>query len=264
LARHARLRAKKKTLPFDLDQHLQDLQMRIDRGFCEVSGLSFNLAGGRTWDSPSFDRIDPKKGYLYSNVRVVLHALNGAMGDWGEAKMLEIARAIMARRLHASNELSERLGQNLMQRLDVNGSPEYVLIWRRLVTESGHVIYRLRASARRTSDNACIGWPTPCSQDGPKGGPGQGVDRLPGAARLAGWSTPTSPVITDGHQAGNNRFVTSVVRRLGQTTKSSTAQTEKRGALAPEFSRWLMGFPAEWDACAPTATRSCRQSRRSS
>jgi hypothetical protein len=36
------------------------------------------------------------------------------------------------------------------------------------------------------------GWPTPCQQDGPKGGPGQGVDRLPGAASMAGWATPAA------------------------------------------------------------------------
>jgi hypothetical protein len=35
-------------------------------------------------------------------------------------------------------------------------------------------------------------WPTPCAQDGPHGGPSQGIDRLPGAAALAGWATPTA------------------------------------------------------------------------
>lgn len=34
------------------------------------------------------------------------------------------------------------------------------------------------------------GWPTPCQQDGPKGGPSQGADRLPAAAALSGWQTP--------------------------------------------------------------------------
>lgn len=34
------------------------------------------------------------------------------------------------------------------------------------------------------------GWPTPCQQDGPKGGPSQGPDRLPGAVSLSGWPTP--------------------------------------------------------------------------
>lgn len=43
----------------------------------------------------------------------------------------------------------------------------------------------------------------------------------------------------------------------------SSADTEKRGALHPEFVAWLMGYPAEWFGCAPTAKRmSTRASRR--
>ncbi len=35
-----------------------------------------------------------------------------------------------------------------------------------------------------------VGWPTPCAQDGPNGGPSQGSDRLPGAVSLTHWPTP--------------------------------------------------------------------------
>ena len=69
-------------------------------------------------------------------------------------------------------------------------------------------------------------WPTPCQQDGPNGGPSQGIDRLPGAAGLIATGSP--------------------------------AATAKPGQLNPAFTRWLMGYPPEWDACAPTATRSSR------
>ena len=63
LMRHARFRAMKQGEPFDLDQWLPELQKRIDSGLCEISGMPFNLDGGRTWDSPSFDRINPEGGY---------------------------------------------------------------------------------------------------------------------------------------------------------------------------------------------------------
>jgi len=46
--------------------------------------------------------------------------------------------------------------------------------------------YKLRDEAELVS------WPTPCQQDGPKGGPNQGTDRLPGAADLSNWATPAA------------------------------------------------------------------------
>ena len=49
----------------------------------------------------------------------------------------------------------------------------------------------------------------------------------------------------------------------GQTAIGSPAATENHGQLNPAHSRWLMGLPPEWDACAPTATPSSRKSRKS-
>lgn len=194
LIRHAVARAAKKKMEFDLWDHLPKLQERIDRGLCEVTGLPFNLDNGRTWDSPSIDRIDSKAGYTYSNLRIVCHAVNSAMGDWGEAKLMEIAQAIMNKRRAASNELSEKLGKALMKNLAKYGSPEYRLTWRRHVTPSGQVIYRHRASARRTSDNDCSGWPTPNAMEGgqtSRGGDRKDEKLMGGIAKLCGWRTPT-------------------------------------------------------------------------
>ena len=50
----------------------------------------------------------------------------------------------------------------------------------------------------------------------------------------------------------------------GTDTTSSDSKTEKRGALSPELSRWLMGFPAEWTSCGVTGMQSIPGQRRSS
>lgn len=73
------------------------------------------------------------------------------------------------------------------------GSILYRLTWKDRVTPSGRTIFALRASAARTSGSEFIlsGFPTPCQQDGPNGGPSQGTDRLPAAA-ICGWPTTTT------------------------------------------------------------------------
>jgi hypothetical protein len=160
--------------------------------------------------------------------------------------------------LFASAALQWSLESRLRARLDVNGSPEYLLTWKQWDMPQREPICALRASARRTSVNDFTGWPTPDTMSGPHGP--RGVSTNPahqssrGLEAVAGWATPKANDST-GAQI-------SPKMQGGMALKSQallTAVTEKPGALNPEFVCWLMGFPPEWDACAVTAMPSSRK-----
>lgn len=171
-----------------------------------------------------------------------------------------------------SADLQLSLENRLHQNLDVNGSPEYALTWKRWDMLSGPPICALRARAHRTFAKDSTGWPTPT---GPaphdsentvgKARPrkGYGLD-LEQAASLAGWATPAArdyrhanlkPYRERGGGKKGEQLNNQVIHS-GPMLRPSPAKTGKPDQLNPAHSRWLMGFPVAWDACADMVTQS--------
>lgn len=186
-----------------------------------------------------------------------------------------------------SVDLQLSLASRLRALMDVDGSPEYELTWKQWDMPSRPPICRLRASARRTSGNACGGWPTARAQDSYErtswpfiekmaAGEVQAQMTLSRAARMAGWRTPSASDGEGGSMdvllAQRNGYSPKLKLRdqaplamtHGAIPSGSPVQTERRGALNPALSLWLMGYPEEWLSCGVRAMQSSRRSRQSS
>ena len=145
-----------------------------------------------------------------------------------------------------SADLQWSLESRLRASLDVNGSPEYALIWSTWDMPAGLPICRLRASAHRTSGNGSgsspSGWPTTSANDMRQyinealetfvkigSVSGHNLD-LNAAAQMAGWPTPK---VSDDNQ--DRRTMAGTVREWNREGASQ--------ASLPLVAKMLAGWP---------------------
>jgi len=95
---NARRRAKSGDLPMTITHDW--VLGRLKAWRCELTGLEFQMEsrGPNRANpfAPSLDRIEPSKGYVEGNVRLVCYAVNMARSDWGDEVLLIVARALVS------------------------------------------------------------------------------------------------------------------------------------------------------------------------
>jgi hypothetical protein len=93
-ARHS---SKKRKLKIDISNDW--VEEKLKKGVCELTGIPFDFSPSKNTYlnkcAPSLDRISSNKGYTKDNVRVVLCAVNTALGQYSDEEVLPILKAMV-------------------------------------------------------------------------------------------------------------------------------------------------------------------------
>jgi hypothetical protein len=130
---------------------------------------------------------------------------------------------------------------------------EYSLTWSEKATPAGRLICRLRASARRTSDKDCSGWPSPnATRHGEidaeavmrrlekKAETGQGQINLCDTAKLTGWPTVIRNDAEKRGAVSAANYLAGAVQLTGWTT-ACASDSKRGGTITPNMTGSSLG-----------------------
>lgn len=89
--------AAKKREPLNFELSIEWISVKLQQGFCEVTGLPFvyrDVSGRQPW-VPSLDKINPDLGYTLENTRVVVWMYNAAKNVYSDEDVLFMAQALI-------------------------------------------------------------------------------------------------------------------------------------------------------------------------
>lgn len=109
LLRSTKERAKRKQLPFDLDEEWLEDKFTSQGCRCALTDIPFDfnpLVGGMmNHFAPSIDKIDNDNGgYIKSNSRLICWGLNAGFNRFGEAAYEKIARAYLMKKYSQASD----------------------------------------------------------------------------------------------------------------------------------------------------------------
>jgi len=226
-----------------MEKSMRDQLKKSREMTCEGSLNATSSAGSSVGPSP----CNSPDGETHQCGLLVSRANRSALQERAEGQMMLDISGPTCGGSSKSADLQRCLASRLLQRLDVNGSPEYSLTWREWGMPSREPICALRASEHRTCGKGCGGWPTPRTITGGAesaqrkqelGRAQSGGGDLQAEAMKAGWPTPnTAPEAPNmsAHRGNGKMSARNTVQGLGDAAKTAGWATPRASSSTESY-----------------------------